>query len=373
VPDQEALASRGILNIRQTLMDKVIEPFNEAVPSYKRLARLELSDQPLPRTRLGKPRRHLIRQLLERKLARPTQETNDKPATLETPVGRQVCQCLEDIAGRPVGADEHFELDLYLDSLGKMALLTSLCKTLERDLDIKVLAVYPTARLLTEAIENSQLDFEEEATAAAAMVNRPACTHRLYRWFASLGLRCLSRFSVDGLENIPQGPCIFAPNHQSLLDGFYLASALPAKKYSSTYYYVISKFIDGGLRRWFASRHNLVAMELNGDLRQSLATLAQILRQGQSVTIFPEGTRSMDGRLGDFSPTFAQLAIQAKVPIVPVAIKGAFEVLPRWARFPSFGKTVRLSFLPPVQPVDDASSQELRQETKDRIQRCLEN
>ena len=372
VPDQEALASRGILNIRQTLMDKVIEPFNEAVPSYKRLARLELCEQPLPRTRLGKPRRHLIRQLLERGFAKPTQETAEKPVTLETPLGRQICQCLEEFAGRPVGADEHFELDLYLDSLGKMALLTSLCKALDRELDMKLLAQYPTARLLTAALENSQAGSEIAVQAPTFSVHRPACTHRLYRWFASLGLRCLSHFSVDGQENIPQGPCIFAPNHQSLLDGFYLASALPAKKFTSTYYYVISKFIDGGLRRWFASRHNLVAMELNGDLRQSLATLVQILRQGQSVTIFPEGTRSMDGHLGDFSPTFAQLALQAKVPIVPVAIKGAFEVLPRWAHFPSFGKTVRLSFLPPVQPDDDASSQELRQETKDRIQRHLE-
>jgi hypothetical protein len=55
-----------------------------------------------------------------------------------------------------------------------------------------------------------------------------------------------------------------------------------------------------------------------------------------------------------------------------VAIKGAFDVLPRWKRFPSFGKTVRLSFLPPCQPGEDASSQELRNETKARIQRQLE-
>jgi len=253
-----------------------------------------------------------------------------------------------------------------------MALLTSLCKALDRDLDMKMLAQYPTARLLTEALEAQQAIGDAETDATDITVRAPAWTHRLYRWFVSLVLHSFSRLRVEGQQNIPQGPCIFAPNHQSILDGFYLACSLPSDRFRDTYYYVISKFLENSLRRRFASRHNLVAMELNGDLRKSLKTLKEILRQGKSVAIFPEGTRSMDGTMGDFSPTFAQLAIQAKVPVVPVAIKGAFDVLPRWKRFPSFGKTVRLSFLPPCQPGEDASSQELRNETKARIQRQLE-
>ena len=81
----------------------------------------------------------------------------------------------------------------------------------------------------------------------------------------------------------------------------------------------------------------------------------------------------MDGNLGEFRPTFAQLAAKAGVPIVPVAIDGTYEVLPRNRHFPSFGKTVKVTFLPPLMPKDEEEStvEKLCADTKEAIRKSL--
>jgi 1-acyl-sn-glycerol-3-phosphate acyltransferase len=67
------------------------------------------------------------------------------------------------------------------------------------------------------------------------------------------------------------------------------------------------------------------------------------LKAGKAVTIFPEGSRTHDGTLGEFKPGFALIAKRAAVPIVPVAIVGAFECWPRTRRLPRPGR-IRLEF-----------------------------
>ena len=111
-------------------------------------------------------------------------------------------------------------------------------------------------------------------------------------------------------------------------------------------------------------------MELNGDLRTSLALLENALKQGKSVVLFPEGTRSMDGTLGEFHPTFARLAQAAGVPIVPVAIDGAIKVMPRGHKLPSFG-TVRLTVLPPITPKPEDTPESLRDRTVQAIRGAM--
>ena len=376
VPDEKTLADRAILNIRQTVMDVVIEPYNEEVPSYKRVAKLILQEEPLPRTRLGKLRRHIIRQNLEKVATQNSAPAEQKAAPLpDTPITRKVMQCLEEAAERKVLPDEHFELDIGLDSLGKMALFTNLCKTLDKNLQLDMLAQYPTARKLSEAIaamEEGGPAPAKEATVPEEPLRDPAWTHGIYRAFVKLFLHTISKIEVNGLENIPAGSCIFAPNHQSSLDAFYFVSAVDSRRFKTIYYYIISKYIESGFRRWFASRHNLVAMEINGDLRSSLGKLSQALHQGGSVLIFPEGTRSMDGTLGEFRPAFAQLAVQAEIPVVPVVIKGTFDVLPRDRSFPRFGKRVSITFLPPCVPGKFPTIDAICQETRGKIAADLE-
>ena len=368
VPDQEAITKRGILNIRQTILDTVIEPYNEEMPSYKRIATLILRESPLPRTRLGKLRRHLIHQQINSK--QPEQQAPQAPAKPmpDTPAAKAILHCLEEIAGRAILPDEHFELELNLDSLGKMNLVTSLSSALKLDLPVEMIAKYPTARSLAEAIDGMDTSALTHTPSPSEMqLPQAAWTHGLLRACMLTAIRILSKVRISGTENIPQGPVIFAPNHQSSLDGAYLAAGFDAARFKKTYFYVISKFIDGPLSGWFARRHNMIPMEINGDLRLSIGKLETALRQGYSAAIFPEGTRSMDGSIGEFRPSFAQLSLRTGVPVVPVAIEGAYDVLPRNKRFPSFGKTVKVTFLPPCFPSKERSAEDICQETVGKI------
>ena len=371
VPDMDAIAEKGIVNIRQTIMDVVIEPYNETAPSYKRIADIIIRNTPLPRTRLGKLRRHIIRQELA--AATRGEAVNDGKAAEPAPdtkTYRGVVACIEKIAGRAIGPDEHFELDLGMDSLAKMNLLSSLSADLGVSLQVETLAKHPTARSLSEAIDAGG-DVVAAAPAKKYELPKTGCTHGLYRLCSKAFLHCISKTEVSGKENIPAGPCIFAPNHQSSLDAFYLSAAMDAKRYHDTYYYAISKFVDGPISGYLARHHNVVAMELNGDLRESIGLLESALKDGKSVAIFPEGTRSMDGSMGEFHLTFAQMAVNTQVSVVPVVIDGAFDVLPRGKSFPTFGKTVKLTFLPPITPDANAAAEAICRETREKIQNHL--
>ncbi len=91
-------------------------------------------------------------------------------------------------------------------------------------------------------------------------------------------------------------------------------------------------------------------MDVNSDLKLSLQKLASVLQSGKKIIIFPEGTRTIDGQLGSFKKAFAILCRELNVPIVPVALQGAYEALPRTRFFPRFFQPVKVTFLPPIHP-----------------------
>lgn len=101
-----------------------------------------------------------------------------------------------------------------------------------------------------------------------------------------------------------------------------------------------------------AYRHNVIVMDINRDLKQSLQKMAEVLKVGRNLIIFPEGSRSSDGSMGNFKKTFAILSRELNIPVVPVSIKGAYEALPRGSVFPRPLKKIQVKFLPPVYPGD---------------------
>ena len=101
-----------------------------------------------------------------------------------------------------------------------------------------------------------------------------------------------------------------------------------------------------------ASRNNVIVMDINNDLKESIQKLAEVLKSGKKIILFPEGTRTKTGELGDFKKTFAILSRELNVPIVPVAIAGAYKAFPRGARVPKFGTHIQVSFMQPIYPQD---------------------
>ena len=91
-------------------------------------------------------------------------------------------------------------------------------------------------------------------------------------------------------------------------------------------------------------------MDINRDLKESIQKLAEVLRKGKNIIIFPEGTRTYTGEVGEFKKTFAILSSELNVPIVPVTIKGANEALPRGSIIPKPWKKINVKFHKPVYP-----------------------
>jgi 1-acyl-sn-glycerol-3-phosphate acyltransferase len=154
-------------------------------------------------------------------------------------------------------------------------------------------------------------------------------TDRIARAWARLLLRIAGvRLRLEGLERIdPSGTHLFAGNHLSLFDTPVVLSSIPSRfLFLVNARYVRLPFLGTHLRR---TGHFSVDP---GDTRASLRILtaaARAVRERKlSILVFPEGTRSRDGRVGEFREGAAYLAIKAGIPVIPFAIHGTREVLP---------------------------------------------
>ena len=105
--------------------------------------------------------------------------------------------------------------------------------------------------------------------------------------------------------------------------------------------------------------------------RESILTLGEALKQRRNVVIFPEGTRTVTGRLGTFKRMFAILACELHVPIVPVVIRGAYAAIPKGRHIP-LRRKVTVEFLPPVLP-DGKTYDALTDEVRENIVQLIFN
>ena len=182
--------------------------------------------------------------------------------------------------------------------------------------------------------------------------------------------RLYNRLKVKGEKNIPaKGACIIAPNHQSFADGPLVLAGLPWNQLSEYYFYATEEHVQSNYRRKMAAQSNVIVME-RSNLKNSILKLAKVLREGHRVVIFPEGARSHDGGTVPFKKTFAILAKELNVPIVPVCIRGAFEALPRGSAFMR-PKHIEVKFLQAIKPSENDSYEDLTRQTQDAIEALL--
>jgi long-chain acyl-CoA synthetase len=130
---------------------------------------------------------------------------------------------------------------------------------------------------------------------------------------------------------------IVASNHASHLDMGFVKYALGAYGEGLVSLAAQDYFFEGGrLRRaYFENLTNLAAFDRKGGLRQALRQAGDVLERGRTVLIFPEGTRSPDGRIHEFKPVIGHLALHYGVDILPVYLGGTREALPKGGTLPT--------------------------------------
>ncbi|HLU44235.1 MAG TPA: lysophospholipid acyltransferase family protein [Natronosporangium sp.] len=162
------------------------------------------------------------------------------------------------------------------------------------------------------------------------------------------------RIHVTGLEHVPaRGGVILAANHLSVADQLFLGVVVPRQVHfwaKSEYFQLPG--LKGAVIKGVVSGLGAIPVHREGG-RAALGALdaaIPVLRSGAVVGIFPEGTRSPDGRLYRGRTGTARLSVAAEVPVVPVGIIGTDRVQPIGQRFPTPGKRVTIRFGEPLSP-----------------------
>ncbi|QLL05531.1 lysophospholipid acyltransferase family protein [Mycobacterium vicinigordonae] len=159
-------------------------------------------------------------------------------------------------------------------------------------------------------------------------------------------LTVLGRPKVEGLEHVPSsGPVILASNHLAVMDSFFLPLVVRRRiTFLAKSEYFTGTGLKGWFNRWFYTAVGQVPIDrADSEAAQAaLETAKQVLAQGKLLGMYPEGTRSPDGRLYKGKTGLARLALQTGVPVIPVAMIGTNVVNPPGTSMLRFGRvTVR--------------------------------
>jgi 1-acyl-sn-glycerol-3-phosphate acyltransferase len=198
------------------------------------------------------------------------------------------------------------------------------------------------------------------------------------RAWCRAGLRFL-RISADvtGLENVPTGGFVYVSNHQSLLDTLLLGAFLPGDyKWA-----VKSSLLNIPFLGWHLRLSGHVEVDRGGDRKTVVSTLdrfVEVLRRGKPLVVFPEGTRSPDGRVRAFKKGVFHSAVRAGVPVVPVALYGTGAAMAKGASniveqhvSGAGARRVSLRVGEPVQARSEGSEWERTAELRDRARAAV--
>jgi long-chain acyl-CoA synthetase len=360
VPDEDVMRAKGIVNVKE-LVRFEIEGRSVGLPAHKRILSYDISMEPLPRTTTGKIRRHEIQRRLRDRVATTADESRPvSDADAAWAAEPSHAEALEIIARRldraAVRPDANLELDLGLDSMERVELLTLLEQRQGTRVAPDVRATLFSVKQLVTAVETApRVEGRADAVAAAdpgaelpweALLAKPAdpavvaalakpSPIRAAVLFAVVQVlafltRPFIRFRHSGVERLPaRGPYILSPNHQAYVDPFLLAAALPYRAFRDLFFVGAAEYFETPLSRWFARMVNLIPVDPDANLVAAMQAGAAGLRLGKILVLFPEGERSIDGELKKFRKGAPILSAHLDAPIVPVALDGLYAL---WAR-----------------------------------------
>ena len=353
VPEYDKLANIEVKDPDNYFKEVIMPEFNKQLTSYKRIMKYSLIKEEIPRTRLGKIQRFKLEELFQK-------PDKVKPVSKEPEYEeyRVIKSFIESQVDMTISPDDHLEFDIAMDSLGKITLIDFIERTFGVKIEEDKLLKFPSIKQMVEHIRENKMFHKLEMPNWSEILKEKIHLKLPKTWPTQTFLiksfknifKVYFRFKGEGLENIPEGPAIIAPNHQSYIDGLFVTAFLKRSVIKQTYFYAKRKHVKNRFLNFMANKNNVIIMDLNQDLKESIQKMAEVLKQGKKIIIFPEGTRSRNGELGDFKKTFAILSKELNVPVLPVAISGAYDALPSGSRFPRPFTKIRVNFLEPVYP-----------------------
>lgn len=201
-------------------------------------------------------------------------------------------------------------------------------------------------------------------------------TYRVLKLILSLLAFALLRPRVTGLNNIPRrGPVILASNHLSFVDSLLIPIVAPRHvTFLAKAEYFTGTGIKGRVSRWFFTNLGHIPVQRDDPRagQRSLEDALEVLNNGGAFGIYPEGTRSRDGKLHKGHTGVAWLALAGHAPIVPVAIRGTDKVQPVGSRLPRIHR-VTVEFGKPIEPTLQITSGKPAQVRRELTEQVMES
>lgn len=375
VPKLERISAGSVQAIEQKIREAV-QTISKRLPSYQRIADFVLSREPIPRTRLGKIRRHLLAQHYEAALAaRQGLKLSKEPlpigemapedrVILENPAARGIWDLLASrYRDRRLTPSSSPQLDLGIDSIEWLNLTLEIQQQSGVELTEEAIGRIETVRdLLREVNEGAAV-----AQTTSWLANpEAALPENQKRWLApqSRILRAMAwllfvldrvlvnllfRPRVTGLENLPVGePFVLTPNHLSYLDPPALAAVLGYHRLRDTYWAGWTGVMTTNVFTRLLSRlARVVPVDPERAILSSLVMGAIVLKRGKNLVWFPEGGIAREGKLLPFRPGIGVLLEKYQTLIVPVVLSGTNEALPPGSMFPRRA-SIRITFGVPL-------------------------
>ncbi|MDO8455165.1 MAG: 1-acyl-sn-glycerol-3-phosphate acyltransferase [Sulfurimonas sp.] len=333
-PNFEALQSAHIVNIESRLRWYCVELYNMEAKEDEKIKSYTISKLPLSQN--------------EPQLAE--EEPDDALYKTLKSFLHGMCRC-------KILPSSHLELDLGLDSLGYVELFVFIEKSFGVFIDEVIFSKIMTMKDLYGYIKAHQKHFNPTKMDWINMLSEEMDEKLitspfimfLYKTLLFPFFKLYFRLEVRGLENIPTSPCIFAPTHQSMLDGFLMEATLPYTTLKKTFFLAYEAVFGTRFLRPISDNGQTLLIDADNNLIRSMKRCALVLKEGNNLVIFPEGARTRDANLLKFSPFFAMLSRTYNLPITPVVINGSFEALRAGKFFPKPAK-IRITFLEPIYP-----------------------
>ncbi len=406
VPNFDVLRQKKIVNAKEVIRYD-IESLSQQIASTKRIGSYEIWQEDLPRTTTRKIKRFEVEKRVKTQQARKVTDdsefsakrplTADEMAWLDQQDVQRALKIIREAArtASPTLRPNHnLELDLGLDSMQRVELLSQIEEQMGGNVEESQLAQIYTVRDLVDAVLQSAASGAggpgTRTTFAGwkAILAEPPDTDEVLPlvraqpisaafWYLVsrlIQVIALDRFDlhVRGIGKLPKnGAFIISSNHQSYLDPLILASVLPPPVFDKVFAVGTSEIFGKGFMLRLARSLRVVVVDPDANLIPAMRAGAFGLRQGRPLILYPEGERSIDGTPRIFKKGAAILSIHMQVPIVPVGIEGFYDAWPRNKPFQKFAP-LKIVFGDPIVPppeseASEAAYEKLTAELKARV------
>lgn len=346
--------------------------------SYLRVTDFAITREPLPRTNLGKLKRHELEEKYDR--AKAVEKGGKKQgsfsesdlsaedrALINHPASGAVWEWLKKrFHDHDLTLDTSPELELNIDSLEWMNLTLEMVETSGVEIDQEALVRVNTVRDLLKEVQTSSqqggtadspikhpLRFLDENAQkfVEPLTKEQEVEAQKYR---NLSRFLMKPFNVEAVDydKVPKGQVVFIPNHASFCDAFALTTALPDERLRDTQWAGWVGIAFGNpVFSYFSRLAQVVPIDAERSMLTSLALGAAVLKNGKSLVWFPEAKRTLDGNLLPFKQGIGILMKDQDIPLVPVFLDGTAKALAPRSYFPAYFPNppkVRVFFGEPV-------------------------